>query len=85
MEDTKDAAQAGTRPPRYVTDRELAPILRVSAGFLQKDRLGAKRIPFVRLGDRCLYDFDEALAAVKALTIGGPRGRRARNAGGGGA
>lgn len=50
----------------------------VSVGFLQKDRITAKRIPFVRLGDRCLYDIDEALAAVKALTVGGTRPRRGR-------
>ncbi len=77
MKDTHEDAQA-IKAPRYVTDKELAPLLRVSAGFLQKDRITAQRIPFVRLGDRCLYDVDEALAAVKALTIGGPRGRRGR-------
>lgn len=82
MQDTTDEQQTTATRPRYITDRELAPILRVSAGFLQKDRIGAQRIPFVRLGDRCLYDVDEALAAVKALTVGGPRGRRGRINGG---
>ena len=68
--------------PRYLTDRELAPILRVSVGFLQKDRREGQRIPFVRLGDRCLYELSEALSAVKALTVGGPRGKRGRISGG---
>jgi hypothetical protein len=77
MKDKPEDAQAG-KAPRYVTDKELAPLLRVSAGFLQKDRITAQRIPFVRLGDRCLYDLDEALAAVKALSVGGARGRRGR-------
>ena len=61
---------------RLVTDKALAPLLGVSVGFLQKDRREARRIPYIKLGDRCLYDIDEALSAVRALTVGGPRGRR---------
>lgn len=57
--------------PRFVTDKELAPPLRVSVGWLQRDRITAQRIPFVRLGDRCLYDVDDAFAAVKAMSVGG--------------
>lgn len=81
MEATKEqhAPQAGKA--LFITDRDLAPMLGVSVAFLQKDRRTAQRIPFVRLGDRCLYDQAEALAAVKALTVGGPRGRRGRIAG----
>lgn len=78
MQVTASQQQADASQSRYVTDRELAPMLRVSVGFLQKDRITAQRIPFVRLGDRCLYDLQEALAAVKALTVGGTRGRRGR-------
>lgn len=78
MQDTADQAQAQAVTPRYITDRELAPMIGISVGFLQKDRITAQRIPFVRLGDRCLYDPAEALAAVKALSVGGPRGRRGR-------
>lgn len=63
---------------RLMTDKELAPILRVSVGWLQKDRIGPQRIPFVRLGDRCLYDAEDAMAAVKAMTVGGPRKRTPR-------
>lgn len=83
MQVTERQDQAATGQPRYVTDRELAPLLRVSVGFLQKDRITAQRIPFVRLGDRCLYDLAEALAAVKLLTVGGLRGRRTARVGGG--
>ena len=75
MSDTANQTQAQATAPRFLTDRELAPILRVSVGFLQKDRISAQRIPFVRLGDRCLYDLSEALAAVKGLTVGGMRRR----------
>ena len=71
--------EANQRPtlPRLITDKELAPALRVSVGWLQKDRIGAQRIPFIRLGDRCLYDPEEAMVAVKAMTVGGKRGRSA--------
>ena len=62
--------------PQYITDRELAPMIRVSAAYLQKDRRGPQRIPFIRLGDRCLYDLQEVLQSLKATTIGGQRGRR---------
>lgn len=82
MADTTHQAQAQPVTSRFVTDKELAPILRVSVGFLQKDRITAQRIPFVRLGDRCLYDVADALAAVKSMAVGGPRGRRGRIGGG---
>jgi len=66
----------------FITDRELAPLLGVSVGFLQKDRREGQRIPFVRLGDRCLYELSEALSAVKALTVGGRRAQAAGDAAG---
>lgn len=78
MEGTKEQDAPPAGKALFITDRELAPMLGVSVAFLQKDRRGAQRIPFVRLGDRCLYDPAEALAAVRALAVGGPRGRRGR-------
>lgn len=78
MSDTREQGAPQPGKAQFITDRELAPMLRVSVAFLQKDRRGPQRIPFVRLGDRCLYDLDEALAAVRALTVGGLRGRRGR-------
>ena len=76
MDHTPDQRTPQANIPRLVTDKALAPVLGVSVGFLQKDRREARRIPFIKLGDRCLYDVDAALAAVRALTVGGPRGRR---------
>lgn len=64
--------------PRLLTDIELAPILRVSVGFLQRDRREGKRIPHIKLGDRVLYDLDGVLEAVRGMTIGGGLGRRRR-------
>lgn len=62
--------------PVLMTDIELAPKIRVSAGFLQKDRREGMRIPFVRIGDRCLYDPVAVAEALKAMTVGGQSSRR---------
>ena len=72
---TQDPPQAA---PLLVVDRVMAPMINVSVHFLRKDRRGPQRIPFIQLGDRCLYDPPEVVAAVKALSVGGPRGRRGR-------
>lgn len=78
MTDTQDQRQPQPGKPLFITDAELAPMLGVSVSFLQRDRREAKRIPFIKLGDRCLYDPQEALAAVRALTVGGANGQRGR-------
>ena len=67
-------------PPAFVADTVIAPIVGLSVEFLRKDRLSAQRIPFMRVGDRCLYDPPAVLAAVRALTVGGatPSRRRGR-------
>lgn len=80
MHDTQDKCSPQTGRALFISDAELAPLLGVSVSFLQRDRREAQRIPFIRLGDRCLYDPEAALAAVKALTVGGTRGRRGRAA-----
>lgn len=78
MQDTQEQQRPQHSEPQFVPDRVIAPIIGVSVGFLQKDRRGAQRIPFIRLGDRCLYEPAVALAAVRAMTVGGPRPRRAK-------
>jgi hypothetical protein len=78
MQDTVKQDGSSEACSVILTERELAPVLRVSVAFLQKDRLGPKRIPFIRLGDRCLYDKAEVMAAVKAMSIGGLTPRRPR-------
>ena len=62
----------------FVRDTEIAAMLGIGVSWLQHDRLTAKRIPYIRLGDRVLYDPDVVLSAVRGLTEGGPRGRRTR-------
>lgn len=66
--------------PVLLTDAEIAPMLRVSVSFLRRDRVTRQSIPFVRIGDRCLYDPQAVLENVKAGTVGG-RPARARRVG----
>lgn len=78
--DTKanEEAQQGQKS-RFVRDTEMAPMIGVSVAFLQKDRRTAQRIPFVRLGDRCLYDPPVVFEALKGYAVGGNgRARRVR-------
>lgn len=70
-------ADSATKP-RFITDRELAPLIGVSAATLQRDRRTRKSIPFVRIGDRCLYDPEEVFAALKRSMIGGAVRTRGR-------
>ena len=62
---------AATALPRLLTDAELAPLIRLSVGFLQRDRCSAKRIPFVRIGDRVLYDPVAVADAIRGMAQGG--------------
>lgn len=54
----------------------------LSPSFLEKDRIGAKRIPYIKIGRKVLYDFESVERALLAYQVGGPppaasaRGRR---------
>ena len=67
--------------PRLIRDRDLAPMIGVSVAFLQRDRREAQRIPFLRVGDRCLYDVQAVFDALKQYQHGGPTGLRGRRRG----
>jgi hypothetical protein len=77
---------SGEQPPAneskavFVSDVDMARMLGVSPQFLQKDRVGPKRIPFVRLGDRCLYEPEVVLETVRAMAVGGDQPSRTRMA-----
>jgi hypothetical protein len=69
-----DITQLGAATsPRLIPDKLMAPLIGVSVAYLQKDRREGQRIPFVRIGDRCLYDPDEVFEALKAYRVGGPK------------
>lgn len=62
----------GTTRPRLVDDRVVAEETNLSRGFLQKDRIGAQLVPFIKVGDRCLYDLDAVFDALRQYQRGGP-------------
>jgi hypothetical protein len=64
----------------FVDEQQLAPLIGVSIHFLRKDRRTARRIPFVRLGDRILYDVERVKRAMLELEEGGPTPESPRNA-----
>jgi hypothetical protein len=55
--------------PRLLTDEEMAVILRCSAAYLRKDRIGPRRIPFVKLGHLVRYDPVAVRAAIACPTV----------------
>ncbi len=67
--------QGAASTPRYVTDKVMAALIGVSPSFLQKDRISARLIPVVRVGDKCLYHPPAVFAALEATPA--KRGRRA--------
>lgn len=71
MHDTQDQRLTQPGSPLFITDTQLAPMLGVSVSFLRRDRIEGRRIPFIKLGDRCLYDLQDVLAAMRALKVGG--------------
>jgi hypothetical protein len=53
------------------TEKEAAAALRCSVGLLRKDRLGARTIPFFRLGRSVRYSPSRVLEALAAREEGG--------------
>ena len=80
MQATNEPSTAGESKAVFVSDVDMARMLGVSPQFLQKDRVGPTRIPFVRLGDRCLYEPEVVLEAVRAMAVGGDQPSRTRMA-----
>lgn len=58
--------------------QETAKQFGLSESFLEKDRLGARRIPFIKLGRKVLYDFTSVESALAAYEVGGPQSKRGR-------
>lgn len=54
-----------------VDDVAMAKSLGVSVSWLRKDRITHQRVPFVRLGGRCLYDPARVKEAMRGLEFGG--------------
>jgi len=78
MSETADKTGGDLPTPVLVPGSVIARMLNVSESFLEKDRTTAKTIPFIKLGDRCLYEPPVVLAAVRAMTVGGSTPSAAR-------
>jgi hypothetical protein len=66
-----------------VDDIAVAAALGVSVSTVRHDRLGARRIPFYRIGGSIRYDLDRVWEALAALEVGGvalPSKRRSKAA-----
>lgn len=58
----------------FGTDREHAKYIPVSVSFLQKDRRSpSPQIPFIRIGDKIVYDIPAVIQHLKAQQHGGRR------------
>jgi hypothetical protein len=56
---------------RYLSDREMAPLIGSTASFLQKDRLQpVPLIPFLRIGDKVMYHPPTVFATLEAQQKG---------------
>ena len=53
------------------SEREVAAAIGVSVHWVRKDRLTARKLPFYRIGNRCVYDLDRVREALVALEVGG--------------
>jgi hypothetical protein len=64
----------------FVNEEAAAAALSVSCSFLQKDRRTKRTIPFVKIGDRVVYDIARVREVLHARMEGGesPRGKGAK-------
>lgn len=71
---------ANTAPQLGFDEHAIARALGVSVHTLRKDRTGARRIPFYKIGSTVRYNLDRVREALAELEVGGPkpRGNRKR-------
>lgn len=61
-------------PPSIAVDeRSAASALGMSVAWLRKDRLGARTIPYYRMGKSVRYDLTRVREALSAVEEGGPK------------
>ena len=58
--------------PQILTEKELAKEIKLSVFWLQKDRITARRLPFLRIGRSIRYDLAKVHAALATSEEGGP-------------
>lgn len=70
-----------TTAKNAVNEHEVAVALNLSVHTLRRDRVGARRIPFFRVGRCVRYDLGRVWEALAAIEVGGPTPRPARRRG----
>lgn len=60
-------------PVLTVNETECAKATSLSLPFLRKDRITDRRIPFIKIGARVMYDLDHVRAALHALEVRGEK------------
>lgn len=60
-----------------VNEHEAAEAIGLSVHTLRKDRVGARRIPYFKVGRAVLYDLDRVREALVSYEHGGPQPRKA--------
>lgn len=74
--------QAETTPdPIAVDEHQAARALGLSVHTLRKDRTGARRIPFYRIGSSIRYNLVRVQEALATMEVGGPASKPARRRG----
>ena len=62
--------------PIGLTEKAIAAEINVSVSWIQHDRVGARLIPFYRIGKNIRYNKARVHAALAGLEEGGPSTRR---------
>lgn len=73
-------AKAKPQQRRITNDLGAAEYLGLSIHTVRKDRVGAQRIPFYRIGSAIRYDLDRIDETLAELEVGGLAARPARRA-----
>lgn len=55
----------------FINERDAAALIGATVEFLRRDRYGARKIPFIKLGRLIRYERDVLIAHVRSLTVGG--------------
>ena len=63
--------QIPQHPPKAWSTKEAADFLGVSVEFLERDRVTNRRVPFCKIGRRCVYDPRAVIAYRDRCMVGG--------------
>ena len=80
MEPNTEPSQSAPTAHQFTDTVGLTRKVPLTKSWLEKDRIGAKLIPFIKVGDKVIYDVPKVLQALDSMTVGGTTSRRGRRA-----